>query len=117
MNMRNKIIIGLSAIFFISSCGKKQGEQKTEVSEEIELRMNLKKGATYDMKMVMVSDAEVSMLGQTVSSSSEMEMVMDYEVTDVLPNGNMQIRTTYKSAKGNGSSKMGGTPMGMDFSF
>jgi hypothetical protein len=111
--MKTKFLIALLTISLVAgSCGKKNGGTNGPgSSDEIELRLNLTKGKKYDLKMMMESNVEMNMMGQSVNSVSNMEMGMDYEVKDVLPSGNFLVRTTYKKVK------MSGETMGMKYDF
>lgn len=112
IHMKTKLIIAfLSVGLVLTSCGKKGGTNGPNSSGEIELKLNLKKGSLYDMKMVLNSQTEMNMMGQTVNSNTVMEMGMDYEVKDVLANGNYVVRTTYKTIK------MSGDAMGMKYEY
>lgn len=118
--MKSKLFIAFIAISAMAiSCGNKKGgtEGPTTGTEEIELRLNLTKGKVYDMQMTMNSQAEMDMMGQSVSTNTDMTMGMDYEVKDILPSGNFLIRTTYKKIKMSGSTKMGGQDSGMSYEY
>lgn len=108
--MKTKLLIAFISVALVAtSCGKKGGT--TNSSGEIELKLNLTKGKVYDMKMVLTSQTEMNMMGQTVNSNTNMEMGMDYEVKDVLANGNYLVRNTYKTIK------MSGDAMGMKYEY
>lgn len=111
--MKTKLFIAFLSIGLITtSCGsKKTGTDGSGSSDEIELKLNLTKGKKYDMKMVMNSNAEMNMMGQAVNTVNNIEMGMDYEVMDVLANGNFLVRTTYKKTK------MDGETMGMKYEY
>ncbi len=110
--MRTKLLIAFLGVTLVAtSCGKKGGTNGPGSNEEIQLKLNLTKGSIYDMKMVMTSNAEMNMMGQTMNTVTNMEMGMDYEVKDVLPNGNFLVRTTYRTIK------MSGEAMGMKYEY
>lgn len=112
--MKTKLFIAFLSIGLVAtSCGNKKGGENntTTGSDEIELKLNLTKGKKYDMKMVMNSNAEMNMMGQAVNTVNNIEMGMDYEVMDVLANGNFLVRTTYKKTK------MDGETMGMKYEY
>jgi hypothetical protein len=112
--MKTKLLIAFLSIGLVaSSCGNKKsgGNDGPGSSDEIELRLNLTKGKKYDMKMVMNSNAEMNMMGQAVNTVNNIEMGLEYEVMDVLPNGNFLVRTTYKKTK------MDGETMAMKYSY
>ncbi len=119
--MRSKLFIAfLSVALVATSCGnKKTGltDGPTGTSDEIELKLNLTKGKMYDMQMVMASNVDMNMMGQSVTTATNMEMGMDYEVKDVLPSGNYLVRSTYKSVKVTGSTTMGGKDSGMSYEY
>jgi len=100
--MNKKLLIAFLSIgLIVSSCGNKKigGTGGPGTSDEIELKLNLTKGKKYDMKMVMNSNAEMNMMGQAVNTVNNIEMGLEYEVMDVMPNGNFVVRTTYKKTK------------------
>ena len=106
------MMIFLCVVLVATSCGKKTGSIGPDSTSEIELRLNLHKGKVYDMKMVYSSQTETYMMGQKMdNSNSNTEIRMDYEVKDVLVNGNFLVRTTYKTLK------MTTDVMDMKFSF
>lgn len=110
--MKTKLFITfLSVALVATSCGKKTGGTNPGSSDEIELKLNLTKGKVYDMQMVMTNQIEMNMMGQTINSTTNMEMGMDYEVKDILPSGNFLVRNTYKTIK------MSGEAMGMKYEF
>jgi hypothetical protein len=112
--MKTKLFIAFLSIAFIAtSCGGKTkgGSDGPGSSGEIELKLNLTKGTKYDMKISMVSNAEMNMMGQAVSTTSDMNMGMDYEVVDVLPSGNFLVRSTFKTIK------LTGETMGMKYDY
>lgn len=118
--MKSKLFIAFIAISILTtSCGNKKGgtEGPSTGTEEIELKLNLTKGKVYDMTMTMNSQVEMDMMGQAVSTNTDMTMGMDYEVKDILPSGNFLIRTTYKKIKMSGSTKMGGADSGMSYEY
>lgn len=118
--MKSKLFIAFIAIAaFTISCGNKKGGTDGPITgtEEIELKLNLPKGKVYDMQMSMNSQAEMDMMGQAVATNTDMTMGMDYEIKDVLENGNFLIRTTYKKIKMSGSTKMGGQDSGMSYEY
>jgi hypothetical protein len=100
--MKTKSIFAIAALVAITSftaCGNKKGGPNTAGSEEYELVFNLPKGKVYNMQMNMSTEIEVSLMGQTMNSTNTSDMTMDYEIKDVLPNGNFVIRTTVKKIK------------------
>jgi hypothetical protein len=112
--MRSKLfIVFLSVAFIATSCGSKKtgGTDTPGTSEEIELKLNLTKGKKYDMKMNMVSTGEMNMMGQQVTTNTDMTMGTDYEVMDINPAGNYVMRSTYKTIK------MSGETMGMKYDY
>ena len=50
------------------------------------LRLNLQKGTTYEMTMVMNNQIDQEMMGQKIKIDQKMEMVFSYQVLDILPN-------------------------------
>lgn len=110
--MKTKLFIAFLGVALVAtSCGKKGGSNGPNSSGEIELKLNLTKGKIYEMKMVLVSQTEMNMMGQTINSNTNMEMGMGYEVKDILANGNFLVRTTYKTIK------MSGDAMGMKYEY
>ena len=55
------------------------------------LRLNLEKGATYEMTMVMSNKIDQEMMGQNVKIDQNMEMLLSYLVLEVLPNNNFLV--------------------------
>jgi hypothetical protein len=112
--MRSKLFIAfLSVAFIATSCGSKKtgGPETPTTSDEIELKLNLTKGKKYDMRMTMQSNGEMNMMGQQVTTTTDMNMGMDYEVMDINPAGNFVVRSTYRSIK------MSGETMGMKYEY
>src|SRR5690349_751726 len=112
--MRSKLFIAfLSVVFITTSCGGKKtgGSETPTTSDEIELKLNLTKGKKYDMRMTMVSTGEMNMMGQQVTTTTDMNMGMDYEVMDINPAGNYVVRSTYRTIK------MSGETMGMKYEY
>ncbi len=62
-----------------------------QAKSKILLRLNLQKGANYEMNMTSTSNIDQEMMGQEMKVSQKMEMAFLYQVTDVLPNKNFQV--------------------------
>ena len=78
-------LISLILIASISLAGSLQASQK------VLLRLNLKKGTSYEMTMTTENLIDQEMMGQKMKMNQKMEMVFLYQITDVLPNKNFQI--------------------------
>jgi hypothetical protein len=94
------IVLAVITVALLTACGNKKGGQNSTGSDEYQLMFNLPKGKVYNMQMNMSTEIEVSLMGQTMTTTKTSEITMDYEVKDVLPNGNYIIRTTIKKIKG-----------------
>lgn len=71
--------------------------QNIQAQSKVLLRLNLEKGANYQMNMVMDNDIDQDVMGQHMKILQKMEMVMSYKVLDVLPDKNYMIE--YSSGK------------------
>lgn len=65
------------------------------------LRLNLEKGTTYEMTMVMTNTIDQEMMGQKMKIDQKMEMVFAYQVLDVLPDKNFLIGYSFQKMKMN----------------
>ncbi|WP_321288691.1 DUF6263 family protein [uncultured Sunxiuqinia sp.] len=63
------------------------------------LRLNLEKGAVYEMNMNMDNHMDQEMMGQQIKMDQKMQMVTSMTVTDVLPNKNFMLTYQYKSIR------------------
>ena len=112
--MKSKLLFAfLSVALITTSCGGKKtgGPENPATSDEIELKLNLPKGKKYDMRLSMQSTGEMNMMGQQVTTTTNMNMGMDYEVMDINPAGNYVVRSTYRTIK------MSGETMGMKYEY
>ncbi|WP_423128655.1 DUF6263 family protein [Gaoshiqia sp. Z1-71] len=76
------------------------------------LRLNLEKGATYEMTMVMSNKIDQEMMGQNVKIDQNMEMLLSYLVLEVLPNNNFLVE--YSLPKMSMKMKVNGQEMNFD---
>ncbi|MEN6384241.1 MAG: hypothetical protein ABFD79_03490, partial [Phycisphaerales bacterium] len=67
--------------------------------DKIDLKLRLKAGETYNMKMVQVQDIGQTINGQQMNMKQTQEMVIGMECKSVDANGNMDIIMVYKSMK------------------
>jgi hypothetical protein len=63
------------------------------------LRLNLEKGAVYEMTMNMDNHMDQEMMGQQMKMDQKMQMVTSMTVADVLPNKNFMLTYQYKSIR------------------
>jgi hypothetical protein len=78
------------------------------------IRLNLQKGATYEMTMVTTSNIDQEMMGQKMKIEQNMEMTFSYHVLDILPNKNFMIE--YSIMKIRMNMNMNGREMNFDSS-
>jgi len=79
---------------------------------KVQLRLNLQKGATYEMKMTSVNQIEQEMMGQKIKIDQKIDMVFKYTVLDVLPDKNFLIEYSFSQMKMD--MNMNGQEMNMD---
>lgn len=58
---------------------------------KVPLRLNLEKGATYEMTMNMTNNIDQEMMGQKMKIDQKTEMGFFFQVLDVLPNKNFKV--------------------------
>lgn len=97
--MKAKVILVVMAVVLGVGVVAVAGPEKLVIEDKVQLKLNLKAGEKYDMKMSQVQNVTRSMLGQEVKATQDMEMVMGYEVLGVEPNGVSEVKMTYKSMK------------------
>lgn len=68
-------------------------------ASKIQLRLNLQKGAAYEMKMSSVNQIEQEMMGQKIKIDQKIEMVFTYTVLEVLPDKNFLIDYSFSQMK------------------
>jgi len=79
---------------------------------KVQLRLNLQKGTTYEMKMNSINQIDQEMMGQKVKIDQKIEMVFAYTVLDVLPDKNFLVEYSFLSMKM--FMNMNGQEMNMD---
>ena len=79
---------------------------------KVQLRLNLQKGTTYEMKMNSVNQIEQEMMGQKMKIDQKVDMVFAYTVLDVLPDKNFLVEYSFLSMKMD--MNMNGQQMNMD---
>lgn len=62
-----------------------------QAKSKVLLRLNLQKGATYEMTMALNNLMDQEMMGQKMKMDQKMTMIISYQVLDVLPNSNFLI--------------------------
>lgn len=65
--------------------------------EKLDLKLNLKKGRKFGLKMVTDQKMSQTMMGQQQKMNQMTAMGMSFEVLAVDDNGNMSIKTTYQT--------------------
>ncbi|HET6558390.1 MAG TPA: DUF6263 family protein [Prolixibacteraceae bacterium] len=73
--------------------------QMTQAQSKVLLRLNLDKGANYQMTMVMDNDIDQDVMGQKMKIIQKMEMVSSYKVLDVLPDKNYVVEYSFGKMK------------------
>jgi hypothetical protein len=86
--------------------------QTVGAAPKVLLRLNLQKGATYEMKMSSVNQIDQEMMGQKVKIDQKIEMVFTYSVLDVLSDKNFLVEYSFQSMKM--TMNMNGQEMVMD---
>ncbi|MDP4209891.1 MAG: DUF6263 family protein [Bacteroidota bacterium] len=71
----------------------------TQAQVQKVLRLNLAKGAHYEMSMQSNNIIDTEMKGQKMKMDMKMGFAISYHVDDVLPNSNMLVTYGYKSMK------------------
>lgn len=77
--------------------------------DKIDLKLNLKKGDSFYMLVETNQDIAQTMMGQEMKQKQIMIMGYDYDVLDVLSNGNYKIQITYKRVAFKNESDYGST--------
>jgi hypothetical protein len=83
-----------------------------DAATKVALRLNLQKGATYEMKMNSVNQVEQEMTGQKIKIDQKIEMAFNYHVVDVLPSKSAVIEYSFQRMKMD--MNMNGQEMKMD---
>lgn len=73
--------------------------QMAQAQSKVLLRLNLEKGANYQMTMNMDNDIDQDVMGQHVKVLQKMEMVSSYKILDVLPDKNYVIEYSFGKMK------------------
>lgn len=73
--------------------------QSLEAKPKVLLRLNLEKGANYQMTMIMDNNINQEMMGKQMKVFQKMEMVSSYKVLDKLPDDNYVIEYTFVKMK------------------
>lgn len=67
-----------------------------DYGKKIELKLNLKKGDKFYVLMDTEQDITQSMMGQEIEMDQAIKMGYDYDVVDILDNGDYKIQVTYR---------------------
>lgn len=81
-------------------------------ANKVNLRLNLQKGRSYEMKMSSANQIDQEMMGQKVKINQKIDMVFNYVILDVLADKNALIEYSFQSMKMN--MNMNGQEMNMD---
>jgi len=81
-------------------------------ASKVQLRLNLQKGTTYEMKMSSINQIDQEMMGQKVKIDQKVDMVFSYTVLDVLPDKKFLVEYSFLSMKMD--MNMNGQQMNMD---
>ena len=92
--MKTKLIACIIALFFIAV-------QSIEAKPKVLLRLNLEKGAAYQMTITSDNSIDQQMMGQQMKVQQKMEMGSTYKVLDVLPNKIYVIEYSFDKMKMN----------------
>lgn len=90
--MKTKLFALMIAMFFMAF-------QSLEAKPKVLLRLNLEKGASYQMTMVMDNNINQEIMGQQMKVLQKMEMVTSYKVLDKLPDDNYVIEYSFLKMK------------------
>ena len=63
--------------------------------KKVDLKLNLKKGDKFYLLTIAEQDITQTMMGQEIKIGQTIEMGYDYDVVEVLSNGNYKIKSTY----------------------
>lgn len=90
--MKTKLIaLFVVAIFLVANLAQAQSK--------VLLRLNLQKGTSYEMTMAMTNNIDQEMMGQKMKIDQKMEMLLTYQVLDLLPNGNFLVEYSMQNMK------------------
>lgn len=103
--MKTRLItLIITVIFFLANT--------VGAAPKVQLRLNLQKGTTYEMKMNSINQIDQEMMGQKMKIDQKVEMVFAYTVLDVLPDKNFLVEYSFMSMKMD--MNMNGQQMNMD---
>jgi len=71
----------------------------SQAQSKVLLRLNLQKGTSYEMTMAMTNNIDQEMMGQKMKIDQKMEMLLTYQVLDLLPNGNFLVEYSMQNMK------------------
>lgn len=92
ITMKTKLIACVIALLLIAV-------QSVEAKRKVLLRINLEKGAAYQMTITSDNNIDQQMMGQQMKMQQKMEMGSTYKVLDVLPNKNYVIEYSFDKMK------------------
>lgn len=90
--MKTKLIACILALFFMAV-------QMADAKPKALLRLNLEKGANYQMTLTMDNNIDQQMMGQQMKILQKMEMITSYKVLDKLPDNNYVIEYSFLKMK------------------
>ena len=93
MALKKKALMSLTAVLAVGILVS----QGYPANEKFDLKLNLKKGQKFGMKMVGDQKISQMMMGQQQKVDRMIAMGMSFEVLAVDANGNMSIKTTYQT--------------------
>ncbi len=93
MALKKKALMSLVAVLAVGILVS----QGYPANEKFDLKLNLKKGQKFGMKMVTDQKISQTMMGQQQKMNQMMAMGMSFEVLAVDADGNMSIKTTYQT--------------------
>lgn len=107
--MKKLTYLALALIAFIGTTAF-----TSSLIKDIDLKLNLKKGESFYMLIETAQDITQTMMGQEIKQNQTMIMGYDYDVVDVLSNGNYKIEITYKRVAFKNESDYGSTSYDSD---
>jgi len=103
--MKTKLIALCIITFLVASLS-------AGAANKVNLRLNLQKGRSYEMKMSSANQIDQEMMGQKVNINQKIDMVFNYVILDVLADKNALIEYSFQSMKMH--MNMNGQEMNMD---
>lgn len=91
MTLKKSVLLGLVIVLVLGAIVS----DVYSADQKFDLKLKLKKGQKFGLKMVTDQKMSQTMMGQQQKMNQMTAMGMSFEVLDVDDNGNMSIKTTY----------------------